>query len=228
MILSTLLYILLFIVFIALFLIIIPYNYILQFSYKDNLRYQIVVKTIIFSLVLEKKEGHEEKHFKIFGIKKELKDESEKIEKDNKKSKTKEDIKNKVKEKVKKEAKKRKFDFPQNIISSENIFHVFRFIRDILKMLIPKQFKLYFLLGLDDPYQSGLILAYFHTLKGIHPKLPVNIDIDWQKEVYEAEGKISGYISPGQLLFRLLIFIFSTKTLKIGWEIIKYKRNKNN
>lgn len=226
MILSILLYILLFIVVTALFLIIIPYNYLLQFSYTDHLRYVISVKTILFNIVLKKTENYEEKYFEIFGIKKELKENQKEKEKEKEKTKTKKDLKNKIKDKVKKEAKKRDFSFPMKIISSENIFHVINFIRDILKMLKPKEFKLNFLLGLDDPYQSGLILAHFHTLKGIYPKLPIDINIDWQNEVYEAKGKLSGYILPGQLLRRLIVFIFSAQTLKTGWEIIKYKRSK--
>ena len=228
MILSVLLYILLFIVVTALFLIIIPYNYMLQFTYKDNLSYLIYVKTIIFKFVLKKTEDYEEKYFEILGFKKELKEKPEETKKSKEKSKTKEDIKNQIKNKVKKEAKKRDFSFPTKIITSENIFHIIYFIRDILMMLKPKEFKLNFLLGLDDPYQSGLILAYFHTLKGIYPKLPVNINIDWQNEVYEAKGKIAGHILPGQLLRRVLVFIFSAQTFKAGWEIIKYKRNKKN
>lgn len=228
MILSILLFILLFIIVTALFLIIIPYNYLFQFSYKDNLTYKIALKTIIFSFVLEKTKNTEEKYFKIFGIKKDIEEKTDKKEKKKDKSKTEKTIKNKIKEKVKNEAKKRDFSFPTKIITSENIFHVIHFIRDILKMLKPKVFKFHFLLGLKDPYQSGLILAYYHSLKGMYPKLPININIDWQKEVYEAEGKIAGYILPGQLLLRILIFIFSAQTIKTGWEIIKYKRNKKN
>lgn len=226
MILSILLFIFLFIIVTALFLIIIPYNYLFQFSYKDNLTYKIALKTIIFSLVFEKTKGSEVKYYKIFGIKKDIKEKPDKKEKV--KSKTSKEIKNQIKEKVKNEAKKRDFSFPLKIISSENIFHVIHFIRDILKMLKPKVFKLDFLLGLEDPYQSGLILAYYHSLKGIYPKLPINININWQKEVYEAEGKIAGFILPGQLLLRILIFIFSAQTIKTGWEIIKYKRSKKN
>lgn len=224
MILSTLLFILLFIIVIGLFLIIIPYNYLFQFSYQDNLTYKIVLKTIIFSFVLEKTKNTKVKYFKIFGIKKNIEEKTDKKEK----SKTDKVAKNQIKEKVKNEAKKRDFSLPKKIISSENIFHVIHFIKDISKMLKPKIFKLDFLLGLDDPYQSGLILAYFHSLKSIYPKLPFTINIDWQKEVYEAKGKIAGYILPGQLLLRIIIFIFSAQTIKTGWEIIKYKRNKNN
>lgn len=224
MILSTLLFILLFIIVIGLFLIIIPYNYLFQFSYQDNLTYKIVLKTIIFSFVLEKTKNTKVKYFKIFGIKKNIEEKTDKKEK----SKTDKVAKNQIKEKVKNEAKKRDFSLPKKIISSENIFHVIHFIKDISKMLKPKIFKLDFLLGLDDPYQSGLILAYFHSLKSIYPKLPFTINIDWQKEVYEAKGEIAGYILPGQLLLRIIIFIFSAQTIKTGWEIIKYKRNKNN
>lgn len=223
MILSTLFFILLFIVGTGLFLITIPYNYFFQYSYKDNLSYKIAVRTIVFSLVLEKTKNYEVKYFKIFGIKKNIAEKKDK--KGKKKSKTDSSIPNQIKEKIKKETKKRDFNFLIKVISSEDIFHVINFLKDILKMLKPKNFKLNFLLGLDDPYQNGLVLAYYNTLKGIYPKFPVNININWQAEVYEAEGEIAGYILPRQLLLRLLFFIFSAQTIKTGWEIIKYKRN---
>ncbi|MFW6311163.1 MAG: hypothetical protein ACOC1K_02895, partial [Nanoarchaeota archaeon] len=103
MILSTLLYILLFIIAITLFLIIIPYYYLFQFSYKDNLTYKVALKTIIFSFVFKKTKDSEVKYFKIFGIKKEIKEKPDKKEKSKTTSKA---VKNQIKEKVKKEAKK--------------------------------------------------------------------------------------------------------------------------
>jgi hypothetical protein len=202
----------------------IPYKYLLYYSYTENLYFKMSISTFFFSFAYSKEEQKESTYIKVFSFKKEFEKKSSEKETEDKKLKDK--IKEKVKKKSKKEKKKKKSGIPFSIIRYENIKHIFQLLIDLLKMIIPKHLRLYFLIGLEEPHLNGWLIASYYSLKGIYPKLPINIDIDWEKENYESNGELSGYIIPIQLVARILVFIFSVKTIKILWKVFKYKRSK--
>ena len=219
------LYLFLFILLLALFFLSIPYKYLFYYSYTENLNFKMSVSTFFLSLVYIKEEQKESTYIKIFSFKKEF--EKKSSEKESEEKKIKDKIKNAVKKNAKKEKKKKKKSgIPFSIIRYENIKHIFQLLIDLLKMILPKHLRLYFLIGLEEPHLNGWLIASYYSLKGIYPKLPINMDIDWEKETYESNGELSGYIIPIQIIFRVLTFIFSVKTLKILWKVFKYKRSK--
>ena len=204
----------------TLFLLSLSYKYEFKYSYEENLDYKFSVSTFFFSFVYQKKEQKEFTYFKILSFQKEIKkDSSEKeIEK-----KITEKIEKVTKNKKKKD-KKKKAGFPIKVINRENIKHIIKLFIDLIKIIIPKDLKLYFLIGLEEPHLNGWLLGYYYSLKGIYPKLPINIDINWEKEIIQSKGILAGYIVPIQLIFRTLIFIFSIRTIKISWQVYKYYR----
>ncbi len=226
-----LLYLILFILLVALFFISIPYKYILHYNYAKKLNFKFAIRTFFFSIVYQKQNNIESTHLKIFTYKKEFEKKSEEsIEKQ---------IEDKVTEKIdeakkaklekvkeKEKEKKKKLNFPLKVLSIENVKYVLRFVIDVLKMIFPKHLQLYFLIGLEEPHLNGWTLAYYHSLKGIYPKLPINIDVNWEKEAFQSEGELAGTIIPIQIFFRTIIFIFSIRTLKVGWQVYKYYKSK--
>jgi len=220
------LYLFLFILLLALFFLSIPYKYLLYYSYTENLNFKMSISTFFFSFAYSKTGQKESTYIKVFSFKKEFEKKSAK--KDSEENKIKAKIKETVKEKAKKEKKKKKkkSGIPFSIIRYENIKHIFQLLIDLLKMILPKHLKLYFLIGLEEPHLNGWLIASYYSLKGIYPKLPITMDIDWEKETYKSNGELSGFIIPIQLIFRILIFIFSVKTIKILWKVFKYKRSK--
>ena len=227
------LYLLLFILLLAIFFISIPYKYIINYNYKENLNFRLAIRTFFFRIVYQKQDNIESTYLKIFTYKKEFAKESEEsIEKQvedmvvEKIEEAKKAKLEKEKKKEKEKEKKKKLNFPLKVLSIENVKHVLRFVIDLLKMIFPRHLKLYFLIGLEEPHLNGWTLAYYHSLKGIYPKLPINIDVNWEEEDFQSEGELSGTIIPIQLFFRTLVFIFSIRTIKVGWQVYKYYKNK--
>ena len=174
--------------------------------------------TFFFKFIYRKSNKSSKTYISIFKYKKELnkdnKSKQDKSHKDDKKEKTTDDD------------EKSKKGFPFKLISKDNINHLLRFLIKLYRSIRPDIFKLDLLLGLSDPYHKGLISAYYHSLKGSYPKLPVNIEVNWQKEVVEGQGKIAGKIFPIVLISHLIIFIFTPQTIKILWQLYKHKKNK--
>ena len=214
------LYVILFIILFTLFLLSLKYKYKFKYSYEEKLDYKFSVSTFFFSFVYQKEGQKEITYFKILSFQKEIKKDSTEKEIEEKVT---EKIK-KAKETKKKKDKKKRSGFPIKLIKVENIKHLIKLFTDLLKMIIPKNLKLYFLIGLEEPHLNGWLLGYYYSLKGIYPKMPIKIDINWEKEILQSEGKLIGYIVPIQLIFRSLIFIFSLKTIKILWQVFKYYR----
>lgn len=172
---------------------------------------------------MKREEKQIQTFFQIFNFKKEIKKESEEKEKKD----IEKDIEKKVEEKIKEgkeKPEKKKSGFPYKVIKLDNIKHILRFIKNILYLIRPRFLEINMLLGLEDPYHNGLLSAYYYTLKGMYPKMPINIDLNWEEEMFSSDGKLYGYIIPIQLLFKTILFIFSIKTIKIGWEVFKYYR----
>jgi len=192
-----------------LFLLIIPYKYSYQFVYDNGLTYIITIKTYLFIYVKEKNQNLIHKYIKILGYKKILKGKKRKKE---------------IEKVVDEQKKEKKSEFPLSIITKKNIMHLLRFIKDIINMIRPNSLKIKTIIGCEDPYHNGLLIAYYYSLKNTCPKLPINLSINWQQKKLHTEGIISGYILPIQILLKLLTFIFSIRTLKVVWKVIKYKR----
>lgn len=199
----------LFIIFlIILFFLIIPYKYSYQFVYDNGLSYIITIKTYPFVYVKTKKNNLIQKYIKICGYQKTLKNKKEKKQID--------DVVDEQKE-------EKKFDFPLNIITKNNIIHIIIFVKDIINLIRPDSLNIKTIIGCQDPYHNGILIAYYYSFKNAYPKLPINLSINWKQKYFHSEGIISGYILPIQILLRLLTFIFSIRTLKVLWEVIKYQ-----
>ena len=143
-----------------------------------------------------------------------------------KKNKNEEDkINTEIEENIKKEKNKQsKGGFPYKLINKKNINHILQFLIKFYKFIKPNSISLNLILGFSDPYYNGLILAYYSSLKGAYKNLPINITVNWQKEVSKGQGKISGKFVPISILFSILFFIFSPQTLKILWQYYKFKK----
>jgi len=236
MILSIIFYIFLILFILVILAISIPYNYYISTSYQEYFEIHAVINTFLFKVVFIKNNKKEESYFKILGFKK--------IFSSNSNKKVENLVKKKIKDKVKKEKKKEiedkkdknkkdkdknkkkfTFSFIKSLITKENIKHVFNFLKDILDLIKPDKFKTDLLIGFEDPYNNGILAAYYYTLKSIYPKTPINITINWEEEKYNFKNVINGSIRPLSLFIRIILFIFSIPVIKTGVKIIRYKRS---
>lgn len=206
LILAILFFLLVFITFVILIILSLPYFYQYSFAYRDNLHHKIQIEKAIYKFTYISYKDYSKTSISVFNLKKEI------IKyKDEKKS----EIKNKKTDSVSR-------GFPWKIISKDNIEDLLKFLIKIFKLIKPDDFRLDLLISLDDPYYNGLILAYYHSLKGVYLNFPVRLNINWQEEVVEGQGKIAGKIIPIVIFYHLLVFSLSPQTLKILWQIHKY------
>ena len=204
-------FILVFIIFIILFVISLTYKYKFILEYNNSFIYKININTFIFKLKYIKYNSHSETFINIFSFEKKLINELKNDEKEKKNI-------NEIEE-VEKESDE---SFPFKLINKNNINHLLHFIIKIYKHIKPDLINLNLNISLSDPYYNGLILAYYYSIKNTYPKLPVNIAVNWQKEVIEGQGKIEGKITPIILLYHIKIFFFSPQSLKILWQLYKH------
>ena len=129
-----------------------------------------------------------------------------------------------AKEKTINKKNESKIALPLKIITKNNIEHVLKFLSKIFKHIKPDKANLDLLLSFSYLYYNGLILAYYLSLKNFYPALPLEIIVDWEQEVIEGQGMISGKIVPLVFFYHLLIFIISPQFINIIWEIYKYKK----
>ncbi|MCF8008570.1 MAG: hypothetical protein K9K32_02280 [Halanaerobiales bacterium] len=203
-----------------------PFSYQISYKYKGSIffNYNVIISTFFFKFNFKNTQKQKTSYIKVFGFKKELKKSNQ-----DKKNKAMKNFENKFKENKKDKPKENssKNKFPLKIITKNNILHVMKFIKNLLKYLIPKKIKTNFTIGTDQPDLNGFILAYYYALKEIYPNIPLKININWQERTFKSNGFIKGFIIPIELIFKILLFVFSTTTIKIGWNIYKYKKRKD-
>ena len=218
-------------IFFILFLTALPYYYSFTLNYDQHLKLQFLISVLFLKVNFYIKEEKKELLLQIFNYKKTFKlnnlapeeNKAAKFIQDKGKDFIKSKFENNKTDenKEKKETEKSKFKFPFQIIKRENINHIFAFLINLIKELKPDVFKLNLLFSFSDPYLNGIFLAYYYTFKQLTNYPDLKAEINWQEVMFKAESTIGGKIVPLKLVYILLNFIFSIKTLKIFWKIYK-------
>lgn len=103
---------------------------------------------------------------------------------------------------------------------------VIAFLKGILKHILPKELRLYAVVGTSDPAQTGYILAAAGIARGVSGK-DITVQGDFEREVFEGEVSAKGRIRLGSaavLIIKLALtkpirkFIF--KFLKVRGELL--------
>jgi len=98
--------------------------------------------------------------------------------------------------------------------------YVFRFIKRILKGVLPKDLYVDAVVGTGDPSTTGYVLAASGVVKGtMFPY--VNITADFEKAFFEGGGKVKGKITIGYLLYSALCFAAAKPIRKIIFILLK-------
>lgn len=198
-----------FLIFVIILLLILPYHYILSFHYQEKLSYSFSFSVIFVKIIFEGNLNKQSLFFKLFNFKKEMQFNENKVGKfiQNKSSKI-------IKEKTKK-----CFNFDFSLINRENLNHIFGFVIRILKILKMNYLKLNLVFSFADPYYNGIFLAYYYTLKELFDYPNFKVRINWEKKIFEVDGSTGGKIIPAKIIFEILKFLFTIKSLKIFWKV---------
>lgn len=222
-----------FIILCILLLLVLPYHYDLYFNYDSSLIYRFSFSLFCLHFIFEGDSDGQLYLIKFLNYQKRLitnnntitgyiKDKSEKaIEK-----KIKQDNETAKKEKSDRQKKKSNFKFDFGLINRENLNHIFKFVVKMVKILKMDYLKLYLVFSFSDPYYNGIFLAYYYTFKELFDYPDLKVKINWQEVVFEAEASTGGKIIPLNIIWQLLKFIFSIKSLRIFWKLyqLNYKK----
>ncbi len=196
-----------------------PFKYKIEYTYQEKLNYQITAGSPIFSYKINNISGQQESKMRIFGIplssdrkKTEEEDRSPRPEKET--EKTSKSIPGKLKS-----------IYQIDLFNRKNFSHVYGLLRNLLSLIKPKYYNIDITAGLPEPDLNGLLLAFFYSLKSSRSEFPVSLKINWEREVIETWGIISGSVVPLQLIGQLLCFLFSPTTLKLLWQLRRQQKS---
>ncbi|SIR04509.1 hypothetical protein [Halanaerobium kushneri] len=220
-----------FLIFFLLILLIIPYYYSFSFKYQQKFTYSLSLLLIFIKIKFSSTGKNQILLIEILNFKKRIK-----LNKNSKRKSTEKQARkfpgSKIKQavskndKVKKPKNKSSLNFDYKLINKENFSHLFKFILDIIKILKADYLKLNLLFSFEDPYYNGLFLAYYYTFKEVFDYPNIKVEVNWQEVIFEADGSIGGKIRPGEIIYHILKFIFSLKSLKIFWRLYQSNSKK--
>lgn len=98
-----------------------------------------------------------------------------------------------------------------------------RFIYDIYKAMHIRILSLHFILGLDDPSDTGRLWAVIGPISNILANLYIPnlcIEPDFMTETFYIEGKGEIHIIPIRILYIVTVFLLSPATIRAGWRIM--------
>lgn len=191
-------------------LIFLPFYYEMRYEYVDKLRYNIKFGFIFLKI---KVDHTEDKHltslnlfnFRIYTFTDDKQKKEEELE---------EKLEGAPKEKAKSSKAKSYFNKEVLIFIKDNLSKIIELVKGLFDIFKPDHLCIYFLLGTYDPYYNGLILAFYHTIKGSKPDFPVKININWTKEVFNSHGEIEGSFIGARLIWKIFKFLIGTGLLK--------------
>ncbi|MBS3969045.1 MAG: hypothetical protein KGZ94_02885 [Clostridia bacterium] len=114
----------------------------------------------------------------------------------------------------------------KNLFQRDIIFHVLYLLRDLVGILKPRVLMIKGRIGFYEPHHTAWLQAIVSTLSGLNIFTKLDIDTIWDDEHFEGELIIKGHLAIIVVLFRLLKFLISKNTLKIIRIIIRERQKR--
>lgn len=223
MIVSILLNILFILLLLMLLLIFWPISYKGRFSYEENFACELTLKTLLIRFCYRRDKRGGEGRIKIMGFTFfRQKKEEEKSRPEAEKKTPAEDAGGDISKKIKSLPEA----FRGEIICRANLVHLKKHLVRLLSRLIPHSYRISLSVGCPEPHWNGLILSFYYAL--IYPRTGdrITCQIDWERELFAGRGEFEGRFSPVEIIFILLLFLFSRRTMKMIYHIIKRRRSR--
>ncbi|ADQ14593.1 hypothetical protein [Halanaerobium hydrogeniformans] len=213
------------ILFFLITLLLIPYDYKINLAYADDLKYLMLIKFAFISFKIKGKLLSTELTISFFDYNINLAEIPFLKNKDlstlSKPKKSKGSDKKKVK------SFKNKINFKEFslIINQENFSHIFKFLIRLFDYFKDTLIKIKLNFSLSDPYYLGLFFAYYYNFKKIFKKGVLETNICWQETKLKADLELTGNVIVIRLLWILISFLFSMKTLRLLKQFYKIAKN---
>ncbi len=193
-----------------LLLLFLPLSYGVRFALRENITYRVHGGSALAAFDAEGGESGTSARFRLLGIPFRIKPGKKEEKKEQKKPE--------------KEKKGQRFGFPRFLLKKENLKHILRFCIELLAMLKPRVFRLDVKVGFVEPEYNGLALAAFYSLKTVFPDFGLNWETAWEQEHAEADGEIAGSVVPARVLWHVIVFLLSARTLRMLQELRRRKK----
>ena len=214
-----------FILFFLLFVLLIPYHYQLNIIYKNTMKYFFSIKFAFISFKIKGNIQSSKITLSFFSYSFNL----NKIPflKDKDISSLSKLIKYNNTDKKETKSFKNKFDYKlfSAVISQDNLNHIFKFIIKLLNYLKSDLLKIKLHFSLSDPYYTGLFFAYYYSLKKLFKKGVLELKVSWQETIFKGDLEITGKVIIIKLIWILITFLFSLRTLRLLKQFYKITKN---
>jgi len=114
----------------------------------------------------------------------------------------------------------------EKLFQKDIILHVLGFLKDLFGILKPKIFMLKGKIGFYEPHHTAWLQAIVSTISELNIFTNIDIDTVWDDEHFEGELKVAGQLAVIVVFFRLLKFLISKHTLKVIKIIITARKKK--
>lgn len=227
-ILSIIVYLLLFVIVVFLAVIIVPIRYSFYGGYNDNL-YCFGSMTILQFCRISASYNTKGQLAKlnIFGFSINIDPKITKGKKaDSKIMKDKEKSQKEIKKKKKSNKGKEGASLFKNLFQRDIIFHILYLLRDMVGILKPRVLTIKGRIGFYEPHHTAWLQAIVSTLSGLNVFTKLDIETVWEDEHFEGELIIKGHLAIIVVLLKLLKFLVSKNTLKVIGIIIRERKKK--
>jgi len=128
-------------------------------------------------------------------------------------------LKKKEKEKIKKE---KRFNF-RMLLNRSFLIKIFKFIRKILRHIIPREFRVRLFYGFDNPADTGVLCGFVALLSAYVPQYDIQLNPVFNQKILEGELFLKGRV----FCFVLAYYILQLVLSRTFWKTIKKARKIN-
>lgn len=188
-------------------LLAIPFEYNFDGYVNESIYGKGIVKWLFgltrFTVYKEKEESNIKVKFSLCGFGLPVNKSKNDNKKNNKKNK------NKDKKKDKRKSSQRKTKITKKLIGI-----CYEYFKDIVNIIKPRYINVSGVYGFDDPSITGIVCGIISIINSTIPNSIINVEPEFEDEVYDLKVNVSGRIIGFVILFRTLRFIMNKEVRK--------------
>ncbi len=194
-----------------------PWRYRLQGAYCEGWAYHVSLRFACLAFTRERTLNGVEQAFSLLGHRFPKRTPRSKI-------KTAED---KAKPKAAEKQRQSGSRFSLHGFSVSELRLILRLAGDLLAALKPRVWHVDLLIGFIEPEYNGMLLGVYHTWKGLDPRIPCRVAVDWEREVVEFSGAAAGRVFLAGLGVRVLKHLLSRPGWRMVLRLVRERRKRS-
>lgn len=115
--------------------------------------------------------------------------------------------------------------FMKELIEEHLLEYTFLFMRNVLRILLPKHCRIHVTYGTEDPSLTGCILAAYMSYPELQDRWNIYLDPDFAEEVFEGEIELYGKGSLMGIVIEIIKLLFKRPVRRLIKEIRRRKKD---